>query len=103
MPMIVFLSLTDPLIVINKKLTIINKLGLHARAAAKLVRLSSQFKSHIELQTSCKKANCKSIMSIMMLAASQGIEISLNIEGHDEQEAAIAIETLFNTRFDEKE
>ena len=88
---------------INKKLKIINKLGLHARAAAKLVRLASRFNSHIELQTSCKTANGKSIMSIMMLAAGQGVEISLKIEGDDEQEAYSAIETLIKQRFDEKE
>ena len=88
---------------INKKLTIINKLGLHARAAAKLVRLSSEFNSQVELQTSCKTANGKSIMSVMMLAAGQGVEINLIIKGDDEQEAYDAIETLIQQRFDEKE
>lgn len=88
---------------INKKLTIINKLGLHARAAAKLVRLASEFNSQVELQTSCKTANGKSIMSVMMLAACQGVEINLLIEGDDEQEAYHAIKTLIQQRFDEQE
>ena len=88
---------------INKKITIINKLGLHARAAAKLVRLASEFNSHVELQTSHKTANGKSIMSVMMLAAGQGVELSLIITGSDEQEVYNAIETLIQQRFDEKE
>ncbi|MCU7835243.1 MAG: HPr family phosphocarrier protein [gamma proteobacterium symbiont of Taylorina sp.] len=88
---------------INKKISITNKLGLHARAAAKLVRLASQFSSNIELQTSCKTANGKSIMSIMMLAAGQGAEISLIIDGDDEKKACSALTTLIKQRFDEKE
>ena len=88
---------------IHKKISIVNKLGLHARAAAKLVRLASQFKSHIELQTPHKTANGKSIMSVMMLAAGKGVELCLIIEGNDEQEAYNALETLIQQRFDEKE
>lgn len=101
--MIVFLSLIVPLIVIDHKVKIINKLGLHARAAAKLVRLASRFNSYIELQTLHKSANGKSIMSIMMLAAAQGTDIHLVIEGDDEQAAFNAIETLIKQRFDERE
>ncbi|MCK5667000.1 MAG: HPr family phosphocarrier protein [Thiotrichaceae bacterium] len=88
---------------INKQVKIINKLGLHARAAAKLVKLASRFNSYIELQTLHKSANGKSIMSIMMLAAAQGTDIHLIIEGDDEQQAFTAIETLIKQRFDEKE
>lgn len=88
---------------IEKTLTIINKLGLHARAAAKLVTLASSFQSRVELKTSCKTANGKSIMSVMMLAAGKGTEITLCIDGSDEKQALAALEVLINLRFDEPE
>ena len=88
---------------IQQSITIINKLGLHARAAAKLVTVASRFKSEIQLSSRGKKANGKSIMSVMILAASQGSEISFNIEGPDEQAAFSALENLINRRFDEEE
>ncbi|MCW8929315.1 MAG: HPr family phosphocarrier protein [Gammaproteobacteria bacterium] len=87
---------------IERNLTITNKLGLHARAAAKLVTLASSFKSMIELKTMCKTANGKSIMSVMMLAAGKGTEITLIINGDDEKEAVAALEILINRRFDEE-
>ena len=87
---------------IERKITISNKLGLHARAAAKLVTLASSFQSKIEIKTKCKSANGKSIMSVMMLAASKGTEITLCIEGNDEKEAIAALEVLINRRFDEE-
>ncbi len=86
---------------IQKRLIISNKLGLHARAAAKLVTLASSFSANIEIKTRCKTANGKSIMSVMMLAASQGTEISLEIQGDDEQAAYSALEILIIRRFDE--
>ena len=86
---------------IEKKLLISNKLGLHARAAAKLVTLASSFDSRVELKTACKSANGKSIMSVMMLAAGIGTEITLLIDGNDEKEAFSALEILINRRFDE--
>ncbi|MDX2505709.1 MAG: HPr family phosphocarrier protein [Gammaproteobacteria bacterium] len=88
---------------IKKRITISNKLGLHARAAAKLVTLASSFDSDIELKTRCRTANGKSIMSVMMLAAGQGSEITLMIEGNDEQSAYSALEILINRRFDEEQ
>jgi len=88
---------------IEKKITISNKLGLHARAAAKLVTLASSFNATIELKTKCKSANGKSIMSVMMLAASQGTEITLIIDGDDGQQACSALEVLISRRFDEAE
>jgi phosphocarrier protein len=87
---------------IERILTISNKLGLHARAAAKLVTLASSFKSKVELKTSAKSANGKSIMSVMMLAASKGTEVTLIINGNDEKEAIAALEVLINRRFDEE-
>lgn len=88
---------------IERKIMIINKLGLHARAAAKLVTLASSFQSTIELKTKCKAANGKSIMSVMMLAAAKGTEIILCINGEDEKQAVAALEILINQRFDEPE
>lgn len=88
---------------IEKKITIINKLGLHARAAAKLVAIASQFSSSIDLSNNGKLVDSKSIMSVLMLAASQGTELTLTIKGQDEIEALEAIETLINNRFDEGE
>ena len=87
---------------IEKDIIIINKLGLHARAAAKLVTLASSFESTIELKTKCKTANGKSIMSVMMLAANKGTEITLLIDGDDEKQAVAALEILIKRRFDEQ-
>ena len=86
---------------IERKLIITNKLGLHARAAAKLVTLASSFNSTVELKTKCKTANGKSIMSVMMLAAGKGTEITLIIDGDDEKETVAALEILIQRRFDE--
>ncbi len=86
---------------IERKLIITNKLGLHARAAAKLVTLASSFNSTVELKTKCKTANGKSIMSVMMLAAGIGTEITLIIDGDDEKETIAALEILIQRRFDE--
>ena len=86
---------------IERKLIITNKLGLHARAAAKLVTLASSFNSTVELKTKCKTANGKSIMSVMMLAAGKGTEITLIIDGDDEKETIAALEILIQRRFDE--
>ena len=91
------------LIVASKKLTIMNKLGLHARAAAKLVALASNFQSEIFLEKEGKKVNGKSIMGVMMLAASKGSIVKVDISGEDEQEALISIENLVNNHFDEEE
>lgn len=86
---------------IRKKIQIINKLGLHARAAAKFVQTASQFSSHIEVSKNNKTVNGKSIMGVMMLAASQNSWIDLEIGGEDEELALEALETLINNRFGE--
>lgn len=88
---------------INKNLTVANKLGLHARAAAKLVALASNFASEISIQKESRKINGKSIMGVMMLAASQHTVVNINIDGEDEQQAMNEIENLFNNLFDEDE
>lgn len=88
---------------INQNVTIINKLGLHARAAAKFVTVASKFESTIEVECKNNKVNGKSIMGVMMLAASKGTEVKLIISGADEEQALDALSILINNRFDEKE
>ncbi len=88
---------------INDTLTIINKLGLHARAAAKLVNTAGQFNSDIIFTKNGKQANGKSILSVMMLAAKQGSELQIEITGTDEIAAHQAVKQLLERRFDEAE
>jgi phosphocarrier protein HPr len=80
---------------------IINKLGLHARASAKLTQIANQFESDIWIEKNGKKVNAKSIMGVMMLAASQGSNIIITTEGLDEKEALDSIVTLINDFFGE--
>ena len=84
-------------------LTIINKLGLHARAASKLSGLAEKFSSDITIEKDGRIIDAKSIMQIMMLAASKGSQISLVAEGSDENDAIEAITELVNQRFEEDE
>lgn len=88
---------------IERNVTIINKLGLHARAAARFVTESSRFASEITLRRDNRKVNGKSIMGVMMLAASQGCEIVIAAEGEDAESALEALEILINDRFGEDE
>lgn len=88
---------------ITQELEIINKLGLHARAAAKLVKLASSFESSIDIEKNGQRVNSKSIMGVMMLAAGCGSSVTLFVEGSDEQEAMQAVADLINRRFDEEE
>jgi len=89
--------------VINTQVTIINKLGLHARAAAKFVSCSAAFASSIRTGRDGKLVDGKSIMSVMMLAAGKGTVLELQIEGRDEEEALKALQILIENRFDEAE
>lgn len=84
-------------------LTIINKLGLHARAAAKLTRTAEQFSSVISVTKENTSINAKSIMQVMMLAASKGTEIVITAEGEDADAALAALSDLINNYFDEGE
>jgi len=88
---------------IKKQITIINKLGLHARAAAKLVSLASSFDSDIRITKQDKTVNAKSIMGVMMLAASQNSAITVAIDGEDENIAMQKIDCLIKDRFGESE
>jgi len=84
-------------------LTIINKLGLHARASAKFVTLASSFKSDVTVSRNGQQANGKSIMGIMMLAAGKGTDIELQVDGEDEDGALQSLTDLVANRFGEDE
>ena len=87
----------------NKTVTIVNKLGLHARAAAKFVTLASSFASEIRVERDGQEVNGKSIMGVMMLAASRGSDITLITDGADEQQALDGLAGLVAQRFGEPE
>ncbi len=88
---------------VSGRLTVLNKLGLHARAAAKVVKTASIFESDIFLGNDDREVNAKSIMGVMMLAATQGVTLEVRVEGEDEKDAFTAIERIFNERFGEEE
>jgi len=82
---------------------IINKLGLHARASAKLTQLASSFPCEVWLERNERRVNAKSIMGVMMLAAAKGCTILIDTHGERDQEAMDALLKLINDRFDEEE
>lgn len=88
---------------LEREVKIVNQLGLHARAAAQLVRLASQFQSKIKIRRTDNLvgADAKSILSVLTLAAAKGTIMKIEVEGDDEQEAAKAIEELFVNGFGE--
>jgi phosphotransferase system HPr (HPr) family protein len=88
---------------IESDIEICNKLGLHARAASQLVRVSSQFRSNIHLIKNGRTVDAKSIMSLLMLGAGKGTQLSLRVEGADETAAHSAVVLLINNRFNEAE
>jgi phosphocarrier protein len=88
---------------IEKNVTIINKLGLHARAAAKLIGVTGRFGCDIKISKDGKTVDAKSIMAVMMLAASQGTDLIIQTDGDDESAAMDAVIEIINNRFDEDE
>lgn len=88
---------------IKQEITIINKLGLHARASSKLTQTASQFGSEIWVEKNGRRVNAKSIMGVMMLAAGKGSTITLEADGADEGVAITALQTLINDYFGEGE
>jgi len=86
---------------ITKDIQVLNKLGLHARAAAKLVFIANKFVSDITLVKDDKQADARSIMKILMLSASRDSIINITVEGNDEIQAMNSIEKLFQNKFDE--
>ncbi|WP_395793249.1 HPr family phosphocarrier protein [Aquimonas sp.] len=86
---------------LERELTVVNRLGLHARASAKLVQLLGSFKCNAFLIGRGREVNAKSIMGVMLLAAAQGSTVVLRVDGPDEAQALAAAEDLFARRFDE--
>jgi phosphocarrier protein HPr len=89
--------------VLQQDVEITNKLGLHARASAKLSQIANQFKSEVNLGRNGNKVNAKSIMGVMMLAAAKGTTIAIETDGPDEADAMHAVLTLINDKFGEGE
>ncbi len=86
---------------IERDLTVSNRLGLHARATAKLVQLLSGYQCNATLIAKGREVNAKSIMGVMLLAAGQGTQVRLRVDGEDETTVADAVAALFERRFDE--
>jgi len=89
--------------ILEKTLTIVNKLGLHARAATQLAKLANQFDANIKLQKGDKQADANSVLGLMMLESHQGEQVKVIVEGDDAHEALSAIETLIEGKFNEDE
>jgi phosphocarrier protein len=88
---------------VQQDVLIINKLGLHARASAKLTQLASSFRSEVMLSRNSRRVNAKSIMGVMMLAAGKGATVTIETSGPDEVEAMSALLALINDYFGEGE
>ena len=86
---------------VEKEITIINRLGLHARPAAMFVRIASRYRSEIWVEKEGEQINGKSIMGLMMLAAGQGSKLMIRCEGPDAEKAMQDLEELINKRFNE--
>ncbi|HEV7799952.1 MAG TPA: HPr family phosphocarrier protein [Burkholderiales bacterium] len=88
---------------LQREVEIINKLGLHARASAKLTQVAGRFEADVWLSRNGRRVNAKSIMGVMMLAAAKGTRVLVETEGPDEEQALRAVEALVANRFDEDE
>jgi len=88
---------------LQREVEIINKLGLHARASAKLTQVAGQFQAGVWMSRNGRRVNAKSIMGVMMLAAAKGSKVVIETEGSDEAEAMAAVAGLIAARFDESE
>lgn len=86
---------------LERELEVRNRLGLHARAASKLVQLLSRYRSSATLSRGARSVNAKSIMGVMLLAAGSGTPVVLRVDGEDEAAAVEAVAALFERRFDE--
>ncbi len=88
---------------ISRDIEIKNKLGLHARAAAKLVHTAARFKSDIKVRKGDEEVDGKSILGILLLAAGRGAVVTIRADGEDERDAVDAVEQLIDAKFDEAE
>jgi phosphocarrier protein len=87
----------------SENLTVVNKLGLHLRAAAELVKVANKFKSQVTIHHGVQNVNAKSLMGLMTLAAAKGTEMEFTAEGEDAKEALAALKQLLAQKFGEKE
>ena len=87
---------------IEQETEIVNRLGLHARAAAKLVHLAGGYQSRVTLLKDGEEVDAKSILGVLLLAAAQGSRLMIRCEGQDEEQALSAVKTLIANRFDEE-
>jgi phosphocarrier protein HPr len=87
---------------VQVEVTVMNKLGVHARPSAAITQVATRFKSEVWLTKNTRRVNAKSIMGVMMLAAAKGAKLQLEINGVDEQEAATALAELFTSGFGEE-
>ena len=88
---------------LQREAEIINKLGLHARASAKLTQVAGRFQAHVWVSRNGRRVNAKSIMGVMMLAAAMGSKVTVETDGPDEQQAMDAVTGLIAARFEEAE
>jgi phosphocarrier protein HPr len=88
---------------LSEKITVINKLGLHLRAAAELVKVANKFKCHITITHGIQNVNAKSLMGLMTLAAAKGTELEFTTDGEDAKEAMASLKQLLAQKFGEKE
>ena len=88
---------------LQQEVEIINKLGLHARASAKLTQVAGRFQAHVWVSRNGRRVNAKSIMGVMMLAAAMGSKLTIETDGSDEKQAMDAVTGLIAARFDESE
>ncbi len=94
-----FTSRNEALVMIDTTIDVTNKLGLHARASGKLIQVTTQFNSTIQIGKGDKLVDAKNIMSLLMLGAGKGTTLRLVINGTDEEKAWVAIQTLFAAKF----
>jgi len=87
---------------IERQTEIVNRLGLHARAAAKLVHTAGRFQSRVTVEKDGEEVDAKSILGLLLLAASQGSRVTIRCDGEDEEDALRAVTTLIANRFDEE-
>jgi len=87
---------------IERKVTVLNKMGLHARPSSRLVQKAAAFKSDVHIRRENQVINGKSIMGVMMLAAAQGTELTLSASGADEEQTLAALVELFEKKFEEE-
>jgi phosphocarrier protein len=87
----------------QREIEVVNKLGLHARASAKLTQLAAQFTAEVWISRDARKVNAKSIMGVMMLAAARGSVVTIETDGPDEAQAMAALVGLINDKFGEGE